>query len=93
MPCRLLEDPVDHAFYLERYEISREMSPFNVALYARRNVEGGLVSFLGRTRFVKSASGIGARELGDEELERALREELGLSGEMVARMKEEVVSC
>jgi N-hydroxyarylamine O-acetyltransferase len=88
MPCRLLEDPVDHAFYLERYEISRQLSPFNVALYARRNLEGGLVSFLGRTRFFKSASGIEARELQDDELERALVEELGLSGEMAARMRE-----
>jgi N-hydroxyarylamine O-acetyltransferase len=91
MACRLLEDPVDHPFYLARYEISREMSPFNVALYARRNLEGRLVSFLGRTRFSKSAGGIEANELGDEELERALREDLELSGEMVAKLKE--VGC
>ena len=40
MPCRLLEDPVDLPFYLKRYEISREMSPFNASLYGRRNREG-----------------------------------------------------
>jgi N-hydroxyarylamine O-acetyltransferase len=88
MPCRLLEDPVDHAFYLERYEISRRMSPFNVALYARRNLDGALVSFLGRTRFRKSASGVEGQELSEENVESALREDLGLSQAMAERMRE-----
>jgi hypothetical protein len=88
MPCRLLEDPVDHPFYLARYEISRELSPFNVALYARRNLEGRLVSFLGRTRFSKTETGIESEELGDEDLSAALQNDLGLSAEMVGRLRE-----
>ena len=88
MPCRLLEDPVEHSFYLARYEISREMSPFNVALYARRNLEGRLVSFLGRNRFSKSKAGIESAELADEDLSIALRRDLGLSAELVSRLRE-----
>ena len=55
MPCRLMNDPVDETFYLERYEISRGYSVFNNALYARRNFPGRLVSFVGNTRHEKTA--------------------------------------
>lgn len=86
MPCRLMNDPVDEAFYLERYEISRGYSPFNAALYARRNFPGGLVSFAGNTRFEKTASGVTSGELAPDELRAALIEELGLSAAIVARL-------
>ena len=85
MPCRLMQDPVDEAFYLERYEISRGYSVFNTALYARRNFPGRLLTFVGRTRHEKSASGVASRELGPEELRKALIEEFGLSEAIVAR--------
>ena len=87
MPCRLMNDPVDEAFYLERYEISRGYSVFNNALYARRNFPGRLVSFVGRTRHEKTASGVTSRELSLEELRAALVEELGCSPEIVARLE------
>ncbi len=87
MPCRLMSDPVDEAFYLERYEISRGYSVFNNALYARKNFPDRLVSFLGNKRFEKTAGGVASRELAPAELERALVHELGLSEAIVARLR------
>ncbi len=86
IPCRLMNDPVDEAFYLERYEISRAYSVFNNALYARRNFPGRLVSFVGDTRHEKTASGVSSRVLAPEEMRKALVEELGLSPAIVARL-------
>lgn len=88
MPCRLMSDPVDEAFYLERYEISRGVSVFNSALYARRNFPGRLVSYAGTTRFEKTAAGVTSRALDPDELGAALVAELGLSRAIVARLAE-----
>jgi hypothetical protein len=82
-----MDDPVDEAFYLERYEISRGYSVFNNALYARRNFPGRLVSFAGNTRHEKSTAAVTSRVLGQDELARALVEELGLSEAIVARLR------
>jgi N-hydroxyarylamine O-acetyltransferase len=87
MPCRLMDDPVDEAFFLSRYEISRGYSVFNNALYARRNFPDRLVSYVGNTRHEKSESGVTSRELAPGELERALVDELGLSEAIVARLR------
>ena len=87
MPCRLMNDPVDEAFYLERYEISRGYSVFNTALYARRNFPGRLVSFAGNTRCEKTASGVASQALAPDELRKALTLELGLSEAIVARLE------
>jgi len=86
MPCRLMDDPVDEAFYLERYEISRGVSVFNASLYVRKNFPGRLVSFAGNTRFEKTASGVTSRALDSDELPDALVCELGLSRAIVARL-------
>ena len=61
LPCRLLADPVDHAYYLAAYAGSRERSPFNQRLYARRNRPGERLVLSGNTRFSKTAAGIQAR--------------------------------
>ncbi len=86
MPCRLMNDPVDEGFYLERYEISRGYSVFNNALYARRNTPGRLVSFVGHTRHEKTDAGVTSGELGSDALQRALVAEIGLSEAIVARL-------
>jgi len=86
MPCRLMQDPVDEAFYLERYEISRGYSVFNTALYARRNFPGRLVSFVGRKRNEKTAAGVSTRELSDGELREALVAELGYSERITSEL-------
>jgi len=87
MPCRLMQDPVDEAFYLERYEISRGYSVFNTALYARKNFPDRLISFVGRTRFDKRLGGVSARQLSDAELREALVGELGYSPAIVAELE------
>ncbi|HXZ85908.1 MAG TPA: arylamine N-acetyltransferase [Myxococcota bacterium] len=87
IPCRLMQDPVDEAFYLARYEISRGYSVFNNALYARKNFPGRLVSFVGRVRHEKTAQGVASRELALPELRRALVEELGYSRAIVDELE------
>ncbi len=87
MPCRLMSDPVDEAFYLERYEISRGYSVFNTALYARRNFPGKLVSFTGRTRHEKTAAGVTSRELSTSDLRAELVGEMGYSPAIVAKLE------
>ena len=83
MPCRLMQDPVDEAFYLERYEISRGYSVFNTALYARKNFPGRLTSFVGRMRHDKTPAGVTSRALEPAELRAALIGELGYSPAIV----------
>ena len=87
LPCRLMQDPVDEAFYLDRYEISRGYSVFNTALYARRNFPGRLVSFTGRKRHEKTAAGVTTRELSDSELRAALVGEMGYSPAIIAELE------
>ena len=87
LPCRLMQDPVDEAFYLERYEISRGYSVFNTALYARKNFPGRLVSFVGRTRHEKTATGVASRELSPAEVRESLVGELGFSPAIVAELE------
>ena len=84
LPCRLMQDPVDEKFYLDRYEISRGYSVFNTALYARRSFPGKLVNLIGRTRFEKTAQGVASRDLEPAELRAALVGEFGYSPAIVA---------
>jgi hypothetical protein len=87
MPCRLMQDPVDEAFYLERYEISRGYSVFNTQLYARRNFEGKLITYAARKRFEKTRAGVTSRELAPAELRESLVREMGYSREIVAELE------
>lgn len=81
--CRLLVDPSGHAAYLEAYERSREGSPFNQRLYARRHRPGEVVVLMGGTRIVRTAEGTASTELSPQEVCAAMRDDLGLSGELV----------
>lgn len=85
LPCRLVMDPAPFSEYLDGYERSRERSPFNQRLYARRNRPGELVILAGCTRYLRSSRGVTSRELDADELKQSLREEIGLSEEMVGR--------
>ena len=84
-PCRLLVDPVDHAFYLERYEISRTRGPFNHHLSVRYNRDGARTVLQGHTRHRRTANGLHSDELSPDELCRVLRDDVGMSSEMVRR--------
>lgn len=85
LPCRLLVDTADHALYLNRYEVSREQSPFNQRLYARRNHPDKIIVLLGHTRFSKTAQGLAVSELTPEQLCQSLREDIGLSDQVIAQ--------
>ena len=82
-PCRLLDDPVDHPFYLGAYEGSRGRSPFNDRIYARRNLPGRKIVLRATTRFEQTADGVAERELTRDALLAALREEIGVAPAMV----------
>lgn len=82
-PCRLLVDPTDHAYYVERFEASRTRSPFNERLFFRRNRESDRVVLTGNKRTRKSAEGVESRELNPAELCAALTNEFGVSKDFV----------
>ena len=74
VPCSLQLDPVDAALYHERYEWSREMSPFNERLYLRKVTPDGLIVLLGHTRFRKTPDGLEAEDLSRDGLCGALHD-------------------
>lgn len=82
-PCRLLVDPTDHAYYVERYEASRARSPFNDRLYIRINRDGERIVVSGNTRSTKTADGLHSHDLDPAELCAALIDEFGISMELV----------
>ena len=84
IPCRLLLDPAPFREYLDGYERSRARSPFNQRLYARINRPGELIILLGHTRFSRTLAGVTSRDLTADELVRALREDIGLSEDILA---------
>lgn len=85
MACRLRTDEVSHALYLASYEASRDRSPFNQRLYARRNRPGELLMLVGNTRFSKTTAGTSSRDLSPSEVKDALREDIGISESLIDR--------
>ncbi len=83
LPCRLLVDPAGHPFYVERWEASRERSPFNERAYARTNSAGDMLVLNANTRIRKTLHGVETSELTREQLCESLRDEFGVSGEYV----------
>jgi len=86
LPCRVFSNAVTHAYYVERYEATRESSPFNQRLFARRNRDGEMLVLSGNERFTKSsARGIEGRALSSDELLDSLRREFGLAESILER--------
>lgn len=88
-PCRLLLDPVDADFFRDAHERSRASSPFNAALYARRNRDGRRIVLRGSTRYTRTVAGTMEEALDRDALCAALREDIGVSPAMIA----EWVAC
>lgn len=88
LPCRLLVDPAEHSFYVERWGASRERSPFNERAYARTNVDGDMLVLAANTRIRKTSSGVESSELTPEQLCESLRNEFGFSGQFVEMWRE-----
>jgi N-hydroxyarylamine O-acetyltransferase len=83
--CLLLDADVTAEHYLVRYEASRDMSPFNTALYTTHNTPDGRVSLALGARFERTADGITSTGLGDDR-DRILIEEFGYSEAIVAQL-------
>jgi N-hydroxyarylamine O-acetyltransferase len=88
LPCRILVDPATFEEYFDGYDRSRARSPFNERLYARRNRPAALVILIGRTRYRRTSGGVEARELTAGEVQESLREDIGLSGQLIGRWVE-----
>ena len=84
IPCRTMSsDEVPHAFYSQRYEISRESSPFNTEVRVRLNTADGVISYGGRQRCFRDVRGIDAQACEGDALRSGLVDELGMSEEIV----------
>ena len=83
-PCRLLLDNVTLEFYLERYEISRTRGPFNHHVSIRYNRGEARTVLQGHTRHrTTEAAGLISKALTRDEMVAELRNEVGLSAEIV----------
>lgn len=87
IPCRLLHDDVSHEFYIQRYEASRERSPFNERIYARRNLGDRMLIITGNRRLVKTRHGIDDSILSERELYDSLGSEIGISTELLDQLR------
>ena len=83
MPCRLYDGAVTHTLYLESYERSRERSPFNQRLYARRNKPNELVMLMDNTKYSKTPGGLRSQVLNASDIIRSLREDIGISESLI----------
>jgi N-hydroxyarylamine O-acetyltransferase len=82
--CLLLDDDVTAEHFLTRYEVSREMSPFNTYLHATRNAPGKRLTIKGDKRYERTAAGITSALMDDRD--RVLVEEFGYSEAIVAQL-------
>ena len=85
IPCRLRDDPVDLALYQERYEASREVSPFNERLYLRKVKPDGLTVILGNTLFRRVGEELDVRELSADDLCTTIHEVGGVSESLISK--------
>jgi N-hydroxyarylamine O-acetyltransferase len=83
--CLLLDDDVSPEHYLARYEASRDMSPFNTAVYANRNTDDSRITVAVGQRFERRPDGITSAPVGDDR-DRVLVEEFGYSEAIVAQL-------
>jgi N-hydroxyarylamine O-acetyltransferase len=84
-PCRIFPQEVAHEEYLQRYELSRERSPFNGRLYAARNRGREVLLLVGNVRWIRNAQGVASRTLSRAEIPESLRDEFGMAGEFLDR--------
>lgn len=82
-PCRFGPEAVSRDYFAAKYEASREMSPFNQRLYARRNRGDAMVVLFGNMRYVKTADGVVARALTADGVCEALQRDMGMSPRLV----------
>jgi len=80
-------EPVDHAFFLERYAASTCSGPFNHGLYVCRRFLDSIVSIGRNKKFTVSQDGQQTvTEFSGEDRRRVLIDELGFSEEIVSQL-------
>lgn len=84
-------DGASHAFFLSRYERTKQVSPFNQVLYITRHFPNSILALGGMTKFAVSADGsMAATEIDAAERMRILVEELGISEEIARKLPDDV---
>ena len=84
---QLAYDPVDHAFFLERYAASTCSGPFNHGLFVCRRFLDSIVSISRNKKFTVSQDGQQTvTEFSGEDRRRVLIDELGFSEEIVSQL-------
>ena len=84
-------DSVDHAFFLERYDLSKKLSVFNHALFICRRFPDSIVTVGRNNKLIVAADNtITKTEIDDAERRRVLVEELGISEEMAKALPPDV---
>lgn len=84
LPCRLLVDPADAAFYQSSHEGTREKSAFNQRLFARCNRGGEGWTLSGTTLFHQTAAGLATRAVQPAEIAGILTGTFGHAPRLVA---------
>jgi len=87
MPCRILAGSPSWEEYRERYEGSREISPFNRRVYARRATADQVSVLSGTSFFQRKKEGLVRRELASGEISACLAEHFGLSQALIDAWK------
>ncbi len=77
-------DPVDHNFFLRRYEIANRVGFFNSTLLVMRRARDSIVTLGRGKKLVRTAAGIETIGIADAQLKDVLIEEFGFSEEIVA---------
>lgn len=77
-------DPVDHAFFLRRYEIANRVGFFNTTLLAMRRFPDSIVTIGRGKKMVRTENGIEVIEITVPQQKALLIEEIGFSEEVVA---------
>jgi N-hydroxyarylamine O-acetyltransferase len=94
VPCRTISpERVGHETLVERFEASREASPFNHSPSTRLNDGTGVISYGGGKRYRRTPAGMEESELTGERLSEALVSEMGLSEEIVRRLSDALGSA
>jgi N-hydroxyarylamine O-acetyltransferase len=85
MPCRILARTSDAEEFAARYEASREMSPFNRRLYARKAETARVCVLTGTTWCEKTAHGARVEEVDGPRVLALLRDEFGYGQALLER--------
>lgn len=86
VPCRLLDDPVDHPFYQQRYEASRQDSVFNEKVCVHRYDGLDNEWMLAGRRTSTTMKGAEAQDLTPAQARQTLIERFGYSEELVSKL-------